>query len=172
MLLASISIATVRLKEIWRDIMKCPFCSYPDTKVVDSRDTEDFLVTRRRRECEKCGERFTTYERIELNITVVKRDGSFQNWSRDKVIRGIMKACEKRKVSRADIERIVDEIEQELRKSGKREISSQAIGDRVIEKLKELDKVAYIRFASVYKQFEDIESFERELRELKEGEVK
>ncbi len=147
--------------------MKCPFCSNEDTKVVDSRDTEDLSVTRRRRECEKCNQRFTTYERVEFNITVIKRDGRFNNWDRNKLINGIIKSCEKRPVSRESIEKLVDDIEQELRMSGKREVNSSDIGDLVMNKLKKLDKVAYIRFASVYKQFESIDSFEKALKELK-----
>ena len=148
--------------------MKCPFCGYENTKVVDSRDTEDLTVTRRRRECEKCNERFTTYERIEINITVKKKDGTFQSWDRNKLMRGIMRACEKRKVDRADIEKIVDNIESEFKKSGKREVQSIELGNKVMNILKEIDEVAYIRFASVYKQFEDISSFELELKELKD----
>ena len=147
--------------------MKCPFCNFENTKVIDSRDTEDLTVTRRRRECERCSERFTTYERIEINITVKKKDGTFEYWDRVKLVNGIMRACEKRKISRSDIERIVDTIESDFKKSGRREIESGEIGNRVMRILREIDEVAYIRFASVYKEFKDIKSFEDELNALK-----
>ena len=147
--------------------MKCPFCGYENTKVVDSRDTEDLTVTRRRRECERCNERFTTYERIELNINVRKKDNTIQAWDRDKIITGVMKACEKREIQRSDIEKMVDTIENEIKKSGKREISTVEIGERIMDLLKDVDEVAYIRFASVYKEFKDISSFEKELNKIK-----
>ncbi len=147
--------------------MKCPFCGYENTKVVDSRDTEDLTVTRRRRECERCNERFTTYERIELNINVRKKDNTIQAWNRDKIITGVMKACEKREIQRSDIEKMVDTIENEIKKSGKREISTVEIGEMIMDLLKDVDEVAYIRFASVYKEFKDISGFEKELNKIK-----
>ena len=150
--------------------MRCPFCGYPETRVIDSRDTEDMLVTRRRRECPKCGMRFTTYERIELNITVVKRDGRREKFDRDKIIKGMLKALEKRPVEREKVEEAANRIEEMLRKSGKREVSSEYIGNLVMEELRKLDKVGYVRFASVYMQFADIEEFERILRDLKKKE--
>ena len=149
--------------------MICPYCSSEDTKVVDKRSSDD-KTFRRRRECEKCRKRFTTYERIEIvPLTVIKRDGRRENFDRNKIRLGIMKACEKRPISQDKIEKVVDEIENELRSMDTVEIKSKIIGDMIIEKLKLLDEVAYIRFASVYKKFKDIESFEKELKELKRG---
>ncbi|MEM5805536.1 MAG: transcriptional regulator NrdR [Candidatus Aenigmatarchaeota archaeon] len=146
--------------------MRCPFCNHPELKVVDKRNSSDQI--RRRRECEACGKRFTTYERIEISpLIVIKRDGRREKFDRNKVKIGIMKACEKRPISQETIERIVTEIEAKLRNMDSIEIPSSVIGDAVMEKLKELDEVAYVRFASVYKQFKDIESFERELDVLK-----
>ncbi len=147
--------------------MKCPYCSYGETKVVDSRESENGSFVRRRRECIKCGKRFTTYERMERSFVVIKKDMRREPYQRNKLTLGIEKACEKRPVSQETIERILDEIENELHDLGKNEIESKIIGDRVIEKLKMLDHVAYIRFASVYKQFEDLSSFEEELKKLK-----
>jgi len=149
--------------------MKCPYCASEDTKVIDKRSSDD-KTFRRRRECEKCNKRFTTYERIEIvPLTIIKRDGRREDFDRNKIRIGIMKACEKRPISQEKIEKIVDEIENESRNMDTTEIKSKIIGDMVIEKLKSLDEVAYIRFASVYKKFKDIESFERELKELKRG---
>ncbi|MCK4247631.1 MAG: transcriptional repressor NrdR [Methanomicrobia archaeon] len=147
--------------------MKCPYCSYGETKVVDSRESENGSFVRRRRECIKCGKRFTTYERMERSFVVIKKDMRREPYQRNKLTLGIEKACEKRPVSQETIERMLDEIENELHDLGKNEIESKIIGDRVIEKLKILDHVAYIRFASVYKQFEDLSSFEEELKKLK-----
>jgi len=147
--------------------MKCPYCSYGETKVIDSRESENGSFVRRRRECIKCGKRFTTYERIERNFVVIKKDMRREPYRRDKLTLGIEKACEKRPVSRETIGRMLDEIENELQDFGKNEIESKVIGDIVTEKLKNLDNVAYIRFASVYKQFEDLSSFEEELKKLK-----
>ncbi|MCK4310352.1 MAG: transcriptional repressor NrdR [Methanomicrobia archaeon] len=147
--------------------MKCPYCSYGETKVVDSRESENGSFVRRRRECIKCGKRFTTYERMERSFVVIKKDMRREPYQRNKLTLGIEKACEKRPVSQETIERMLDEIENELHDLGKNEIESKIIGDRVIEKLKMLDHVAYIRFASVYKQFEDLSSFEEELKKLK-----
>ncbi|HDD72480.1 MAG TPA: transcriptional repressor NrdR [Candidatus Aenigmarchaeota archaeon] len=150
--------------------MKCPYCNYPETKVLDKRETGDMGVTRRRRECLKCGKRFTTYERVEtVALTVVKKDGRRESFDRNKIIAGILKACEKRPISRDEIERIVDEIEAKLRMCKTIEVSSKDIGELVMRKLKKLDKVAYIRFASVYKEFEDLNSFHEELKKLTES---
>ena len=148
--------------------MICPFCAHLETKVVDKRDSGK--TTRRRRECAKCTRRFTTFERAEtLDLLVVKKDGKREPFDRIKLRSGIIKACEKRPVSAADIERLIDEIEAELRKSGTNEVPSKKIGDLVIKKLKKLDEVAYIRFASVYRQFTDIGDFEKELAKLSRG---
>ncbi|MBI5229062.1 transcriptional repressor NrdR [Candidatus Micrarchaeota archaeon] len=148
--------------------MKCPYCSFPETRVLDSRETEDLEATRRRRECEKCGKRFTTYERIEeVELIVIKRDGRREKFSREKLKNGIMKACEKRPVGVEKIEGLVDEIEMELRNMNSTEIASSVIGEMVMKRLKRLDEVAYIRFASVYRAFADAESFEKEVQRLK-----
>jgi len=147
--------------------MKCPFCSHNDTKVVDKRETNNEDVTRRRRECLKCGKRFTTYERVdEINIIIVKKDGNRQQFDRQKIERGILKACEKRAIPVEVIRKAVDEIEAEIRSQDTREIPSKLIGNLVIKKLKKIDKVAYIRFASVYREFADLDSFEKELHVL------
>ncbi len=149
--------------------MICPYCDNKDTRVIDKRPSGD-KTFRRRRECEKCRKRFTTYERIEIvPLTIIKRDGRREDFDRNKIRLGIMRACEKRPINQEKIERIVDEIENDLRNMDTVEIRSKIIGDMVIEKLKSLDEVAYIRFASVYKKFKDIESFEKELKELKRG---
>ncbi|MBC7332318.1 MAG: transcriptional repressor NrdR [Synergistetes bacterium] len=147
--------------------MKCPFCGEPESKVIDSRPVEDGSVIRRRRECLVCGKRFTTYERIESpTILVIKKDGRRELFDREKIIRGLLKACEKRPVSREKIEEIADQIEADLRAEGRKEITSKEIGEKVIEALKELDKVAYVRFASVYREFTDLTHFIRELESL------
>ncbi len=147
--------------------MKCPYCSNPETKVTDKRDADDVGVTRRRRECLKCEKRFTTYERVEnIDIVVVKKDGRREQFDRKKLLTGLQKACEKRPVSMEDVEKKVDEIEAEVRKIEGKEISSKDIGELVMKKLKSLDKVAYIRFASVYREFDDLETFKRELEKL------
>ncbi len=148
--------------------MRCPYCGFSETKVLDSRESEDSDVTRRRRECEKCSKRFTTYERVEmLDLRVIKKNGNIEGFDRDKVLKGALKACEKRPIKIEKIEKLVDDIESELRKKETTEIPSKAIGELVMEKLKELDKVAYVRFASVYKEFKDIKSFEKELVKIK-----
>jgi transcriptional repressor NrdR len=148
----------------------CPFCSHEATKVVDKREGNDNKTTRRRRECQKCGRRFTTFERAEtLDLLVVKKDGKREAFDRLKLRGGIIKSCEKRPVSAQEIERIIDEIEAELRKHPETEIPSKKIGDLVIKKLKKLDEIAYIRFASVYRQFADISDFEKELSKLSKG---
>lgn len=147
--------------------MKCPYCSHIDTAVLDSRDSEGLGTIRRRRECLKCEKRFTTYERIEMiDLVVLKKDGRRENFDRNKLLSGLMKATEKRPVDVEDVERTVDAIERELRRKETVEIPSKTIGEIVIRKLKSLDKVSYIRFASVYKSFEDVESFEKEIKSL------
>ncbi|MDR1068772.1 MAG: transcriptional regulator NrdR [Clostridiales Family XIII bacterium] len=153
--------------------MKCPFCGNPDTKVIDSRPTEEGQAIRRRRECESCTKRFTTYETIEeIPIMVVKKDGSREAFDRNKLMSGIIKACEKRPVPIADIEKIVAEIESGLNNLMKKEMDSAIIGEFVMEHLKNLDDVAYVRFASVYRQFTDAESFRREVERLLENDKK
>ena len=149
--------------------MKCPYCSYPESKVVDSRHSDDGLSIRRRRECLQCQRRFTTYETVEsLPIVVVKKDGSRQSFDRRKVLGGMIRACEKRPVPLAELEKIAEEIEQDLQNSMEREISTEAIGEKVMERLRNVDQVAYVRFASVYRQFKDINSFMRELNKILE----
>lgn len=148
--------------------MKCPFCNNQSTIVVDKRPNDSLEVNRRRRECTKCEKRFTTYERIEWsNPTVVKKDGRREQFDRNKVLSGMLKACEKRPISRDVIEKAVDEIENDIRDKKKNEIPSKYIGELVMKKLKSIDKVAYIRFASVYREFTDLASFEKELKMLK-----
>ena len=148
--------------------MKCPYCSNQDTKVIETRLSESDISIRRRRECEKCGNRFTTFERIENTpITVIKKDNTRQPFDRNKILSGLIRACVKRNISTAVLEKIVDEIETEIRNFHSSEISSKEIGDIALKKLRNLDKVAYIRFASVYKQFDSIKQFTNELTELK-----
>ena len=147
--------------------MRCPFCNFTESKVIDSRPAEEGTTIRRRRECLSCGKRFTTYEIIErLPLLVIKRDGSRQAFDRMKLIGGMIKACEKRPVHVSDLENIADEIEQELQGSLDREVSSEHIGELVMNRLKDLDQVAYVRFASVYRQFKDISTFLEELNKL------
>ncbi len=147
--------------------MICPFCSYEFTRVVDKRESPNGKSTRRRRECQKCSRRFTTFERVEtLGLLVVKKEGKREAFDRLKIRSGIVKACEKRPVSSEEIEKILDEIESEVRKEAADEISSKKVGELVMQKLKKLDEVAYIRFASVYRQFADISDFEKELSKL------
>ena len=147
--------------------MKCPFCGHPESKVIDSRPADENASIRRRRECLACGKRFTTYETVEsLPIVVIKKDGSRQSFDRQKVLRGMIRACEKRPVSLAELERIADEIEQELQNSMEREIRTADIGEKVMERLRSVDQVAYVRFASVYRQFKDIDTFMEELNKL------
>ena len=147
--------------------MKCPFCNYYDTKVIDSRPADDNSRIRRRRECVECEKRFTTYESIEtLPIIVIKRDGSRELFDRNKLINGMIKASEKRMVNIETLDLAVDKIEQSLLNSMDREVSSAKIGDLAMEELKEIDEVAYVRFASVYRQFKDIGSFMEELESL------
>ena len=147
--------------------MKCPYCGYSESKVVDSRPTEEETAIRRRRECEKCAKRFTTYEKIEeVPLVIIKKDGSREVYQRGKLINGFLKACEKRPVSLKQIEEVVDEIEKELYNSLDKEIDSKKIGEMVMKRLKQLDDVAYVRFASVYRQFKDLNTFMEELNKL------
>lgn len=147
--------------------MKCPFCGHPESKVIDSRPADENASIRRRRECLACGKRFTTYETVEcLPIVVIKKDGSRQSFDRQKVLRGMIRACEKRPVSLAELEHIADEIEQELQNSMEREIRTADIGEKVMERLRSVDQVAYVRFASVYRQFKDLDTFMAELNKL------
>ena len=147
--------------------MRCPFCGHDEDKVIDSRPSEEGSAIRRRRECLACGSRFTTYEKVEnLPLLVVKKDGSREPFLRDKLISGIIKACEKRPVSTAQIEELVDSVEMGVQNSLKREVTSREIGEMVMERLKSLDEVAYVRFASVYRQFKDVNSFLAELNQM------
>lgn len=147
--------------------MKCPFCNFADTKVIDSRAQDDNSVIRRRRVCEKCGKRFTTYERVDMiPITVIKSDGTREIFDKAKLQNGIMKSCNKRPVTAQQIQKLVDDIENTLAGSGEREVESKQLGNMVIERLKDLDEVAYVRFASVYRQFKDINSFIDELEKM------
>ena len=147
--------------------MKCPFCSFQESKVVDSRHSEDGNSIRRRRECLSCQKRFTTYETVEsLPIVVVKKDMSRQSFDRAKVLNGMVRACEKRPVPMAELERATDEIVATIQNSLDREVSTDRIGELVMDKLRELDQVAYVRFASVYRQFKDLNTFMTELNKL------
>ncbi len=147
--------------------MKCPFCGYSDSKVIDSRPAEEGSTIRRRRECLACQKRFTTYEIIErLPLVVIKRDGSRQSFDKVKLINGMVRACEKRPVSLSQLEAIADEIEQELQSGLEREVSTVDIGEMVMARLKDVDEVAYVRFASVYRSFKDINTFMEELSKL------
>ncbi|NLV50918.1 MAG: transcriptional repressor NrdR [Clostridiales bacterium] len=147
--------------------MRCPYCSYSESKVIDSRPAEEGATIRRRRECLSCTKRFTTYEIMErLPLLVIKKDGSRQSFDRIKILNGMLRACEKRPVPVARLETIADDIEQELQNSLEREISTQRIGEMVMNHLKDIDEVAYVRFASVYRQFKDINTFMEELNKL------
>lgn len=147
--------------------MKCPFCNFPDSKVVDSRPTDEGTSIRRRRECLHCLKRFTTYETVErLPLMLIKRDGAREPYDRNKLLSGVMKACEKRPVPQARLEQLVDTVEQKLFGTLETEISSQKIGEMVMQELKAVDEVAYVRFASVYRQFKDINTFLEELNSL------
>jgi len=151
-----------------KKFMKCPYCLNLKTKVLDKRDMADLDAIRRRRECLRCGKRFTTYERIELvGFSVVKKDGTRESFSREKLSAGFLKACEKRPIPREQIDKVVSQVEADLKNYEKREIPSSVIGTLVMDKLRDLDRVAYIRFASVYREFADLQSFEKELRSLK-----
>lgn len=147
--------------------MRCPYCENQDTKVIDSRPTEEGHAIRRRRECEACGRRFTTYEKVEESIImVIKKDGRREAFDRNKVLNGIIKACEKRPVSMAEIETVVSKIERGLNNMLEKEVKSTFIGELVMEQLKSLDEVAYVRFASVYRQFTDVGTFIQEIESL------
>ena len=147
--------------------MRCPYCENPDTKVIDSRPTEEGHAIRRRRGCEKCGKRFTTYEKVEESIImIIKKDGRREAFDRNKIMNGIIKACEKRPVPVAEIERVVSEIERGLNNLMEKEVESAFIGELVMEQLKNLDEVAYVRFASVYRQFTDVNTFIKEIEKL------
>ncbi|MEE0944845.1 MAG: transcriptional regulator NrdR [Clostridia bacterium] len=148
--------------------MRCPYCGFEESKVIDSRPTEEGGAIRRRRECLKCQKRFTTYEKLEtISLAVIKQDNSRQPYDRGKVLRGLMRACEKRPISIAQMEKISDDIESELYQSMVKEVTSTEIGEKVMAHLKELDEVAYVRFASVHKHFSDIETFMHALKELR-----
>ncbi|MDI6602385.1 MAG: transcriptional regulator NrdR [Thermoanaerobacteraceae bacterium] len=147
--------------------MKCPFCGNSDTKVIDSRSTEEGNSIRRRRECEKCGRRFTTYEKLdEIPYMVIKRDGSREPFNRNKILNGLIKACEKRPVSINVLDGIVKDLEKKLYNNNEKEIPTQLIGEMVMEALKDIDEVAYVRFASVYRQFKDVSTFMEEIKKL------
>ncbi|MBE3090511.1 MAG: transcriptional repressor NrdR [Actinobacteria bacterium] len=150
--------------------MKCPYCSNPDTRVIDSRLTDSNDSVRRRRMCEKCSKRFTTYERMENQpIAVIKKDNTRQPFDRNKILSGLIRACIKRNISTEVLNKIVDDIENEISNMPSNEIQSKEIGNLVLKRLKNLDKVAYIRFASVYKQFDSIKQFTKELSELQKS---
>ncbi len=147
--------------------MKCPFCDHADTRVIDSRPTDEGQAIRRRRVCDSCKKRFTTYEKVEeIMFMVVKKDGSRELFNRSKVRNGIVNACKKRPITTDQIEKIVDDIERGLNNMMEKEISSTVIGEVILDNLKELDEVAYVRFASVYRQFEDVDTFIREIEKL------
>ncbi|MDD2414433.1 MAG: transcriptional regulator NrdR [Eubacteriaceae bacterium] len=147
--------------------MKCPFCDFDGSKVIDSRPVEDNSMIRRRRECERCKKRFTTYERIEnIPLIVVKKGGQREPYDRNKIFNGLLKACEKRPVPVEVIQNVVNRLERELYQIEDKEVSSVLIGERVMDALKDIDQVAYVRFASVYRQFKDVESFMEELNKL------
>lgn len=147
--------------------MRCPYCEFTESKVLDSRPTDEGQAIRRRRECISCQKRFTTYEKIEeIPIVIVKKDGNRQSYDRNKVLNGIIKSCEKRPVSMSIIEEIVNDIEKTLSNSMEKEVTSVEIGEMVMNKLKAVDEVAYVRFASVYRQFKDVNSFMDELKKI------
>ena len=147
--------------------MKCPYCGYQESRVVDSRPTDDNERIRRRRECLRCQRRFTTYEAVEtVPIIVIKKSGMQEPFDREKLLRGVLRACEKRPVPVEKLEKLVTDIETELQNSMQREVTSETIGELALAALREVDEVAYVRFASVYRQFRDIESFMKELQEI------
>ena len=147
--------------------MRCPFCGYLESRVLDSRPAEEGAAIRRRRECGQCTRRFTTYEKVdEVPLIVVKKEGKREVFDRNKALGGVIKACEKRSIPLAEMERVVVDIEKELRNKMELEVSSQAVGEMVMDKLRELDEVAYVRFASVYRQFKDVNNFIQELEKL------
>jgi len=147
--------------------LRCPYCNFLESKVVDSRRTEDEYAIRRRRECIQCGHRFTTYEKVEkLPLVVVKRNGAREIFDRGKILNGLIRASEKRSISLEDMEALVDEVEKKLRNSMEKEVRTTYIGELVMEHLRDLDEVAYVRFASVYRQFSDVSNFLKELEKL------
>lgn len=147
--------------------MKCPFCGYDESKVIDSRSTEDNMAIRRRRECLGCSKRYTTYEKVEdIPILVVKKDSSREFFDKSKIVNGLIKSCEKRPVSRKQIEDIASEVEKNISNQMLTEIKSNAIGEMVMDKLKDIDEISYVRFASVYRQFKDVNTFMKELSNL------
>ncbi|MAG16037.1 transcriptional regulator NrdR [Candidatus Woesearchaeota archaeon] len=147
--------------------MKCAYCESRETKVMDKREPQDASVTRRRRECLRCKKRFTTYERVEeFELTIVKKNEAREQFNREKLKSGVVKACEKLPISVEEVDTVIDSIEAELRRLNEKEVSSKQIGSLVMKKLKKLNKIAYIRFAAVYHEFEDIESFEKEIKKL------
>jgi transcriptional repressor NrdR len=153
--------------------MKCPFCNHNEDKVIDSRETAESTAVRRRRECINCGKRFTTYEYIEKTpLMVIKKDGRREPFNRQKILNGLLKACEKRPVSMEKMESMVSEVELDVQKKFEQEIESRQLGEIVVEKLAKLDDVAYVRFASVYRQFKDINQFMREMREILSKKIK
>jgi transcriptional repressor NrdR len=153
--------------------MRCPFCNHNEDKVVDSRETSEGSAIRRRRECLNCGRRFTTYEYVEKTpLMVIKKDGRREPFNREKILSGLLKACQKRPIGVDVLEKLVNEVEKELQKKFDQEVESKYIGELVMEKLSKLDDVAYIRFASVYRQFKDINQFMRELREILSKKIK
>ena len=148
--------------------MKCPYCKYTESKVIDSRPTVDGESIRRRRICQQCGKRFTTYVTIESrSLMVIKKDGSRQQYDREKLMRGILKACQKRPVTKAQMDDLLSNIEKELYDQQEDEVSSMTIGEMVVERLIDIDEVAYIRFASVYRDFDDVDSFMAELKRIR-----
>lgn len=148
--------------------MKCPYCSHLEDKVIDSRPTDEGATIRRRRECLGCQKRYTTYEKVEyMPLMVIKKDKSRQPYNREKLLNGILRACEKRPVSIHQIESLIDNVEAHIYNTLEREVTSMAIGEKVMEELKKLDEVAYVRFASVYRQFQDIDTFMEELQKMK-----
>ena len=150
--------------------MKCPYCNYEDTKVVDSRPVEEGLATRRRRECTKCKKRFTTFEKIENSLlVVVKKDGTRESFDKNKIISGVLKACQKTKVTYEDVQRIADNIERVLSNTMEKEIQAADIGGLIMDELKDIDQVAYVRFASVYREFKTIDTFIDEINKLNKG---
>lgn len=147
--------------------MKCPFCKKQDTQVLESRDSEEGEVTRRRRECKKCGKRFTTYERVEnISLKVVKKNGKVEDYDREKIMQGLLKACEKRECSEEDLEAIIDDVEMRLLSRKSTQVSSSDIGRMLLTRLKKLDKIAYLRFASVFLEFESVVEFKKEIKEI------
>lgn len=147
--------------------MRCPFCNYQDTKVIDSRAQDDNTVIRRRRVCEECTKRFTTYERVDLiPITIIKKDGSREIFEKNKLFGGLIKACNKRQIPMEKIENLVQDVEHAIIGRGEREIDSTLLGTLVMERLKDVDEIAYVRFASVYRQFKDIDDFKKELEKM------